>query len=454
MSVIPQWTRLAMAGVLVAASAGCGAGPDPSSEPASEPGALAIVGAQLIDGTGADPIVDAVIVIRGDRIAAAGSRAETAIPAGAEIVDGAGQTVIPGLVETHAHYNGETERAPRQYRSQLYFGVTTSRSIGSDPPDKVALALDARAGRIPGPRLYTAGLGFSHQDNGFPPGRPVNRPETTEEARGLVLGLAEQGVHFVKMWVDVAPPAAPTAITPEMRTAVVEEARAHGLTPVAHIGFEADFFQLADLGVNDFLHTVRDAEPSEAFYDRCREIGCVFSPPLTNIHAGWYWAEHPEQLDDPEIRAAFEPEALARWSDPAVRDDVLNDPGLAARKARLENATAWVKQVVDAGVAVAVGTDSGASSFNVPMGWGTHHELEIYVEAGLLPMQALVAATRTGAELLSGGEADYGTLEPGTVADLILLDADPLADITNTRSIDRVMQAGAWLDRTELMPIP
>ena len=190
MSVIPQWTRLAMAGVLVAASAGCGAGPDPSSEPASEPGALAIVGAQLIDGTGADPIVDAVIVIRGDRIAAAGSRAETAIPAGAEIVDGAGQTVIPGLVETHAHYNGETERAPRQYRSQLYFGVTTSRSIGSDPPDKVALALDARAGRIPGPRLYTAGLGFSHQDNGFPPGRPVNRPETTEEARGLVLGLA------------------------------------------------------------------------------------------------------------------------------------------------------------------------------------------------------------------------------------------------------------------------
>ena len=87
----------------------------------------------------------------------------------------------------------------------------------------MALALAARAGRIPGPRLYTAGLGFSHPDNGFPPGRPINRPVTAAEARELVRGLAGQGAHFVKMWVDVAPPAAPAAITPEMRTAIVEE---------------------------------------------------------------------------------------------------------------------------------------------------------------------------------------------------------------------------------------
>ena len=452
MPITPRWTRWLLAGSLFAA--GCGAGPNPAADPDGGSRALAIVGAQLVDGTGADPVPDAVVVIRGGRIAAAGSRAGTAIPAGAEIVDAAGRTVMPGLVETHAHYNGEPERVPRQYRSQLYFGVTTSRSIGSDPPGKVALALDARAGRIPGPRLYTAGLGFSHPDNGFPPGRPINRPATAAEARELVRGLAGQGAHFVKMWVDVAPPAAPAAITPEMRAAIVEEARAHGLTPVAHVGFEADFFQLAGLGVSDFLHTVRDAEPSEAFYRRCREIGCVFSPTLTNVHAGWYWAEQPERLDDPEIRAAFEPEALARWSDPAVRDEVLHDPRLAGRKARLENAMAWVKQVADAGVPVAVGTDSGASSFNVPMGWGTHHELALYVDAGLTPMQALVAATRTEAELLSGGPAEYGTLEPGKMADLLLLAADPLADVRNTRAIERVMQAGVWLDRAALMPLP
>ena len=108
----------------------------------------------------------------------------------------------------------------------------------------------------------------------------------------------------------------------------------------------------------------------------------------------------------------------------------------------------------DAGVPVAVGTDSGASSFNVPMGWGTHHELALYVDAGLTPMQALVAATRTEAELLSGGPAEYGTLEPGKMADLLLLAADPLADVRNTRAIERVMQAGVWLDRAALMPLP
>lgn len=451
MRVTSNRVGVLIAGGVAVASMACGQGAPPAG-PESAPGAVAIVGAQLIDGNGGAPVEDAIVVVHEGRILAAGGRADTAIPAGAEVVDAAGQTVIPGLVETHAHYNGDLDRVAGQYRTQLYFGVTTSRSIGSDPPEKAALALDARAGRLAGPRMYTAGLGFSHHDNGFPPGRPINRPETEEEARELVRGLAGQGVHFVKMWVDVAPPAAPTAITPEMRTAIVEEARVNGLVPVAHIGAEADFHQLAGIGVTDFLHTVRDTEPGPAFFERCREMGAVFSPTLTNIHAGWLWAERPELLDDPEIRAAFEPEALARWADPEYRAGVLEGPGLANRRARLESAMAWMKQIADAGVPVAVGTDSGASSFNVPMGWGTHHELEIYVDAGLTPMQALVAATRTGAELLSGGEADYGTLVPGKAADLILLDANPLDDITNTRAIDRVMQGGVWLDRAELLP--
>lgn len=453
MRVTSNRTGALLACAAAAVLTACGQGAPPAG-PESAPGAVAIVGAQLIDGNGGAPIEDAIVVVHEGRILAAGARADTAIPAGAEVVDAAGQTVIPGLVETHAHYNGDLDGVARQYRTQVYFGVTTSRSIGSDPPEKVALALDARAGRLAGPRMYTAGLGFSHDDNGFPPGRPINRPETEEEARELVRGLAGQGVHFVKMWVDVAPPAAPTAITPEMRTAIVEEARANNLVPVAHIGAEADFHQLAGIGVTDFLHTVRDTEPGPAFFERCREIGAVFSPTLTNIHAGWLWAERPELLEDPEIRAAFEPEALVRWADPEYRAGVLEGPGLANRRARLESAMAWVKRITDAGVPVAVGTDSGASSFNVPMGWGTHHELEIYVDAGLTPMQALVAATRTGAELLSGGEADYGTLEPGKEADLILLDADPLVAIANTRAIARVMQNGEWVDRSALMPLP
>ena len=136
------------------------------------------------------------------------------------------------------------------------------------------------------------------------------------------------------------------------------------------------------------------------------------------------------------------------------QEGVLSNEGLAGRQERLRGAMAFVNAVSDAGIPVATGTDRGASSWHVPMGWGTHRELQLFVEAGLTPMQAIVAATRAGAELLSNGEADYGTLQAGNVADLLVLDADPLVDIKNTLEIDRVMQGGTWLDRAELLPGP
>ena len=330
----------------------------------------------------------------------------------------------------------------------MYFGVTTSRSTGSDPPEKVARLLGARAGKIPGSRIYTAGLGFSYPD-GFPPGLPVNRPSSEEEAQALVRNLAGQGVHFIKMWVNEMPEPGS-----KIRVAIVDEALMHNLVPVAHIAEEAALRQLSQIGVRDFLHTVGDADVGEELIQLVLDRGVGFSPTLTNIQAGWNFVEHPELLENPEIRAAFEPEAFARWNDPAVREQALVDPGLASRRARFARAMGFVKTVSDAAVPVAVGTDSGASSWNVPMGWGTHRELQLFVEAGLTPMQALVAATRTGAEVLSQGEADYGTLQPGKMADLILLSADPLVDISNTLDIDQVMQSGIWLHRQDLMAVP
>ncbi len=430
--------------------AGCGESPAPVTP--TEPAGIAIVGARLIDGTGADPIDDAVVVIQDGRIQAAGPGSDTPLPPGAEVVDGAGKTVIPGLVETHSHFNGELERVEPQLRKQLYFGVTTSRSIGSDTPEKVVKMLEAHAGRIVGPRMFTAGRGFSHV-NGFPPGRPTNQPTTADEAREMVRGLAGQGVHFVKMWVNEMPEPG-LKITPEMRAAIVDEAMKQDLVPVAHIDEEADVRQLIDVGVRDFLHTVTDTEVSEEFLQLCLDSGVTFSPTLTNVHSGSIWAEHPELLEDPEIHASFEPETYAQWTDAAYREEWMARPNFEARKARLQRLMAFVKTVADAGIPVAVGTDSGASSWNVPMGWGTHHELELFVEAGLTPMQAIVAATRNGAALMSKGEPEFGTVEAGMVADLIVLNADPLADIQNTRAIDRVMQQGEWVDRSVLLPVP
>ena len=442
--------------------AACGESPAPSGESAGEPVGLAIVGAQLIDGTGADPVADAVVVIRDGRIVAAGPRETTTIPDGAEAIDATGQTIIPGLVDTHNHYPGDVAAVERQLRTQLYYGVTTARSIGTDTPDNVALMLEANAGRAGLPRMFTAGLGFTHP-GGFGSGNR-NEPTTEAEARQLVREQAALGAHFVKMWVNEVPEPG-LKITPEIRTAIIDEAITNGLVPVAHIDEEADGRQLIEAGLKDFLHsTVRtfgpgadvpmdDPAPSQEFLQMARDNDIVFSPTLSISQNNWHFAERPELLDDPDLRAAMNPEALASWADPEVRANVVEDAGFEDRKAAFRQVQAFVKTIHDAGISVALGTDSGTR--NVPMGWGTHHELELYVEAGLTPMQALVAATATGARAMPPvGESDFGTLEVGKIADLILLDADPLADIRNTLAIDRVMQRGEWVDRDGLLPTP
>ena len=443
--------------LVIAILAGCGEGPAPPSEPAS----LAIVGAQLIDGTGADPVTESVIVVRDGRIQAAGPQDTTSVPAGAEMIDATGKTIIPGLIDTHNHYLGELDAVERQLKTQLYYGVTTARSIGLDTPDKVALMVEANAGRAGLPRVFTAGLGFSHPD-GFI--SAALQPTTEAEARELVREQAALGAHFIKMWVNEMPDPG-LKITPEIRTVIIDEAIKNGLVPVAHIDEEADGRQLVEAGLKDFLHsTVRtfgpgggvpmaDPEVSQEFLRLCLDNGVVFSPTLSIIQNNWHFAEHPELLDDPELRAAFDQEALASWDDPEVRANVVDSPGFEDRNAAFRQVQAFVKTIHDAGVKLALGTDSG--NRNVPMGWGTHHELELYVEAGLTPMQALVAATSTGAGLMPPvGEADFGTLEPGQIADLIVLNADPLVDIQNTLKIDQVMQAGEWVERDGLLPAP
>ena len=441
---------------------GCGgAAPDEGSAPEGA-GALALVGAQLIDATGAPAVADSVVVVRDGRIESAGPRDATPVPDGAETVDLTGKTIIPGLVNLHVHYREGPEEIERQFRSQLHYGVTTSRSIGSDSPERVAHLLES-AGRPDAPRTYTAGTGFSYPGGFNAAGR--NAPTTEEEARELVRNQIALGVHFIKMWVnEVAEPG--LKIPPEIRAAIIDEAIRNGAIPVAHIDDEADGRQLVEAGLRDFLHStvltfgpgsgvpMDDPEPSAEFIQMCLDNDVYFTPTLSIVQNRWHFAEHPELLDDPELRAAFgmyNPDALAGWDDPARRAEVIEDPGFEDRKASFQQLLDFVKTMHDAGVAVALGNDAGTP--NVPYGWGMHHEMEMYVEAGLTPMDAIVAATATGAaQMPPVGETDYGTLEAGKVADLIVLNADPLADIRNTLDIDRVMRLGEWVDRSGFVP--
>ena len=444
--------------------AGCGQGAAPGDGPAESVGGLALVGARLIDATGAPPVADSVVVVRDGRIADAGPRATTPVPAGAEVVDVAGKTIIPGLVNLHVHYRGGPEEIERQFRAQLHYGVTTARSIGSDTPERVAHLL-ASAGRPDAPRTYTAGLGFSYPGGFNAAGR--NAPATAEEARALVRGQVALGVHFIKMWVnEVAEPG--LKIPPEIRAAIIDEAVGNGVVPAAHIDDEADGRQLVEAGLRDFLHStvltfgpgagapMDDPDPSPEFIRLCLDNGAYFTPTLSIVQNRWHFAERPELLEDPELRAAFDlynPDALAAWDDPARRAEVVDDPGFEDRKAAFRQLQDFVKTMHDAGVDVALGNDAGTP--NVPFGWGMHHEMELYVEAGLTPMDALVAATATGAARMPPvGEADFGTLEAGKAADLIVLNADPLADVRNTLEIERVMRLGEWVDRSGFVPAP
>lgn len=421
----------------------------------SETPATAIVGATLIDGTGAPPVGNSIVLVRGARIVAAGAAADVQVPAEATVVDAAEKFLIPGLIDLHNHYGGGRAGLERLFTLQLEFGVTTARSLGADGAENMAVIADAKAGSIPAPRLYTAGAGFSHPQ-GMPPGAVIQRPTTEEEARQMVRDLAAANVDLIKMWVDATldgrlawsfdwnEGTAPIPkISAEIRTALVQEATRHGLPAVAHIYDEEDVRQLNAVGVRHFVHTVRRAPVDAAFAQWARRQALSFAPALSKAQDSWFMAEHPEVLEDPTLLRAWGQERLDRMKSAQTRADMLANPQDGQLRSVYGRMQRFVGQMQEAGVTIAVGSDSGAG--NVPFGWGTHHELALLVEAGLTALEAIRAATANGAWVLEGDDATFGTIAPDQAADLVLLSRDPSADIGNSRSIERVMQAGRWL---------
>ncbi|MXX62122.1 MAG: amidohydrolase family protein [Holophagales bacterium] len=411
----------------------------PSEPTIDGTGTITIAGATLIDGTGGPPIEDAVVIVRDDRIEQVGSRGDVPVPEAGEVIDAAGKFLIPGLVDLHNHYRDGLEEW--SWALQLHAGVLTVRSLGSDHGQTPAMIDEARAGNVPAPRIFTAGVGFSHPE-GFPPGKLG--PATEEEAREMVRELAAQKVDLIKMWVDTFLDTRPK-IEPEIRAAIADEAAKHGLPVAAHVFFENDVWQLVDAGVRFFVHGVRDQDVGDEFVAMAQEKGLSFAPALGQAKTFWWVAEHPELLDDEEFRAGLQPALLEQLLDPENRAAMLESESTARRRVAYDYVTKFVRRMNEAGVALTVGSDSGAG--NIAYGWGTHHELETLVEdAGLTPLEALAAAGAAAASEVTD-DPDFGSVAEGMAADLVLLTADPLADIRNTRQIDRVMQAGVWLER-------
>jgi len=380
-------------------------------------GIIVFEGARLIPGDGRAAIDNAAIVVDGGRIVQAGRVADLKAPAGAARVNLAGKTVMPAIVDTHVHLSQTREALEQDLRRRATYGVSAAMSLGQDTTD---VAFQVRAQVLPGAaRFFTAGRGITAPE----PGR-TTAPywvTTTAEARQAVQELAARQVDIVKVWVDDRN-GQYKKLAPDLYGAIIDEAHRNKLRVTAHLFTLDDAKGLLRAGIDAFAHGVRDRDVDDEFMAMVKQRpDLVLVPNLPDrgvkIDLGWLRDTMPAaELQKLEAGNTDRPEAQTVFA-------------IQARN---------LAKMSAAGVRVALGTDG-----NTP--WGPHAEMADMVAAGMTPMQVIVAATRNGAEFLR--LTDAGTIAPGKSADFIVLDANPLDDITNTRRIAAVYLRGVAVNR-------
>ncbi len=414
--------------------------------------ALVVHAGRIIDGTGAPPLEDAVLVIEDGRIRAVGKAGAVRPPKAAKEVDLRGKTLMPSLIDLHTHLGltrNFLDAAPGSYTTEnirvqlerlLAYGVGTIVCLGTDDDPIYELRDEQRAGQLPGARFLTAGRGFG-VPGGYPPAMGNGdryRPKTPDEARAQVRELAAHHPDFVKMWVDDDFGRLPK-MRPEIYRAIIEEAHRHKLRAVAHIFYLADAKALVAAGVDGLGHSVRDLPVDRELIEAMKSRNVIYIPTLVRDESTFAHAEGPEWLKDSFFQAGLAPAVLPTLEGAAFKEKFRANPDLARLRAAFEMGKRNLKTMLDAGVRVGFGTDAGP-----PLrfqGYFEHRELQLMVESGLTPMQAVTCATGHAGQFL-GREIRVGTLQPGEVADFLVLDANPLDDIRNTEKLSAVWQAG------------
>jgi len=427
----------------------------PVQAPATPSGPVAVVidGAQVWDGTGAAPVQDAVVVIKGDRIDAIGPRGSVTVPVDARTVDAKGKTIIPGLINMHGHVgmtkglkqgkeNYTKENILAQLKQYARYGVTTVMSLGTDFEAMFELRGPAKSDESPRAAVFTAGRGFTGK-NGYPAVLPGNagipvEVDNVDEVKAHIQELAQQKVDMVKIWVDDHW-GHYVKIRPELYKAIIEEAHKNNLRVMAHLFYLGDAKSLVGAGLDGMAHSVRDREVDDALIKTLKEKNSFAVATLTREESTFIYAEPPAFLDDPFFARWTDPEVIKALKDPAWGKKVKSDPDFPKYAGQLKMGQKNLKKLFDAGVKLAFGTDTGPPARF--QGFFEHRELELMVQAGLTAAQALKIATLNTAECLRA-EKDVGTLEKGKRADLIVLDANPLEDILNTRKINQVWIGG------------
>jgi imidazolonepropionase-like amidohydrolase len=380
----------------------------------------AFTGLVLIDGTERNPVANATIVVQDGRITAAGPAGSVTVPAGAERIALDGKFVIPGLVNAHGHINDAT----RDLHTYAAYGVTTVFSLGGEQPPVFAARAQQGTPALDRARVFLSG--------------PVLSPRTPEEARTQVAGVAGQNVDLVKIRVDDNL-GTTQKMPPEVYRAVIDEAHRRGLRVAAHLFYLADAKLLLAAGVDFIAHSVRDAEVDAEVVNAFKSAGVCLSPTLMREVSTFVYESTPDFFADPLFQKHANPEWVTTLKEPARQQAMRTSASAQRYKAALEVASRNVKRLADAGVGIAMGTDTGPTGRF--QGYFELMELELMVKAGLTPRQALAAATREAARCLKV-ERELGTLEPGKWADFVVLDANPLTNIAHVRRIHSVHIAG------------
>jgi imidazolonepropionase-like amidohydrolase len=392
-----------------------------------------ITGATVIDGTGAPPLANAVIVIRDGRIAAIGPASSLRIPDGLELLDLRGKTVLPGFVNAHGHANETSglqsgsqfntrENVLRQLTLYAQYGVTSVFSLGGDGAAGLALRDEPASGRA---RIFVSGA--------------IVTGKTPEAAATEVDALAAAKVDWVKVRVDGHLGAGSTPLA--AAKGAIDRAHANKLPLAAHLYYLADAQQLLRDGVDLIAHSVRDKDVDAEFIRLAKARDVCVVPTLMREVSTYVYETEPAFFADPFFLRHADTAAVEQLKTPA-RQQASRAPAAQANKAALEQASRNLKLLKDAGVRIAMGTDSGpAGRFQ---GYFEHLELELMVKAGLTPMQTIVAATGDAARCMKKA-GQIGTIQPGAWADLVVYGASPVDDIRNTRTLEQVFVAGSPL---------